>query len=161
MIRVLFICHGNICRSPMAEFIFKNMVKEAGLAERFVIASAATSSEEVWGDIGNPVYPPAREELSRHGISCAGKRAVQMRKDDYPKYDYILGMEYRNIRNIDRIIGADPEQKVHRLLDYSENPRDIADPWYTGNFKRTYEDIIEGCEAFLAWLYANKQELIP
>lgn len=161
MIRVLFVCHGNICRSPMAEFIFKNMVKEAGLAERFVIASAATSSEEVWGGIGNPVYPPAREELARHGISCAGKRAVQMRKDDYPKYDYILGMEYRNIRNIDRIIGADPEQKVHRLLDYSENPRDIADPWYTGNFKRTYEDIIEGCEAFLAWLYVNKQELIP
>ncbi len=160
MIKVLFICHGNICRSPMAEFIFKNMVKEAGVAEHFRIASAATSSEEVWGGVGNPVYPPAREELARHGISCAGKRAVQIRKKDYQEYDYILGMEYRNIRNIERIIGSDPENKVHMLLEYSENPRDIADPWYTGNFKQTYNDISEGCEGFLAWLRANEKELI-
>ncbi len=159
MIKILFVCHGNICRSPMAEFIFKNMIKEAGLSDHFAIASAATSSEEVWGDVGNPVYPPAREELARHGISCAGKRAVQIKKKDYKEYDYILGMEYRNIRNIGRIIGSDPQNKVHMLLEYSENPRDIADPWYTGNFEKTYEDILEGCEGFLAWLEVNEQEL--
>ena len=158
MIKILFICHGNICRSPMAEFIFKNMVEEAGLSDLFKIASAATSSEEVWNGVGNPVQPPAREELLRHGITCVGKRAVQLKKKDYQEYDYILGMEYRNIRNINRIIGSDPESKVHMLLDYSENPRDIADPWYTGNFERTYDDISEGCEAFLAWLTANEQE---
>lgn len=160
MIKILFICHGNICRSPMAEFIFKDMVNKAGLSDHFTIASAATSSEEVWNGIGNPVYPPAREELARHGISCAGKRAVQIRKRDYEAYDYILGMEYRNIRNINRIVGSDPENKVHLLLEYSENPRDIADPWYTGNFKRTYDDILEGCEGLLAWLQANEQELM-
>lgn len=160
MIKILFICHGNICRSPMAEFIFKNMVKEAGLSEQFEIASAATSSEEIWEGIGNPVYPPAREELARHGISCAGKHAVQIKKKDYHEYDYILGMEYRNIRNIDRIIGSDPENKVHMLLEYSANPRDIADPWYTGNFKQTYNDILEGCEGFLAWLQDNAKDLI-
>lgn len=160
MIKILFICHGNICRSPMAEFIFKDMVNEAGLSDRFVIASAATSSEEVWNGVGNPVYPPAREELARHGLSSAGKRAVQLRKEDYEAYDYILGMEHRNIRGIHRIIGSDPKNKVHMLLDYTGNPRDIADPWYTGNFGKTYDDILEGCEGFLAWLRANEQEII-
>ncbi len=160
MIKILFVCHGNICRSPMAEFIFKDMVNEAGLTDQFEIASAATSSEEIWNGVGNPVYPPAREELARHGISCAGKRAIQLRKQDYQRYDYIIGMEYRNIRNIDRIVGADPEHKVHMLLDYSENPRDIADPWYTGEFGRTYDDILEGCKGFLAWIMANEQELV-
>lgn len=160
MVKVLFVCHGNICRSPMAEFVFKNMVKEAGLADRFEIASAATSSEEIWGGVGNPVYPPAREELARHGISCAGKRAVQLTKQDYQRYDYIIGMEYRNIRNINRIIGSDPDHKVRMLLEYTENPRDIADPWYTGKFGRTYNDILEGCEGLFAWITANEQEFV-
>ena len=157
MIRVLFVCHGNICRSPMAEFIFKDMVTRRGLSDQFYIASAATSTEEIWNGQGNPVYPPARQELARHGISCEGKRAVQIQKSDYDKYDYLLGMEQRNIRNMMRILGRDPEHKVHRLLDYSNNPRDIADPWYTGNFDSTYRDVVEGCEAFLGMLMREKK----
>lgn len=157
MIRVLFICHGNICRSPMAEFIFKDMVTRRGLADQFYIASAATSTEEIWNGQGSPVYPPARQELARHGISCEGKRAVQIQKSDYDKYDYLLGMEQRNIRNMMRILGRDPKKKVHRLLDYSNNPRDIADPWYTGNFDSTYRDVVEGCEAFLDMLVREKK----
>ena len=152
MIKVLFVCHGNICRSPMAEFVLKDMVKSCGIAEQFEIASAATSTEEIWNGIGNPVYPPAKRELAKHGISCEGKRAVQITKADYGKYDYILGMEERNIRNILRIVGKDPEGKVKLLLDYSDNPRDIADPWYTGNFEITFNDIVEGCNGFLKCL---------
>ena len=157
MIRVLFVCHGNICRSPMAEFILKDIVRNIGQENNFYIASAATSSEEIWNGIGNPVYPPAREELARHGLSSGGKRAVQMEKADYEKYDYILGMEERNIRNILRIVGKDPEGKVNLLLDYSDNPRDIVDPWYTGNFESTYRDVVEGCEGFLAYLEKNEK----
>ncbi len=157
MIKILFVCHGNICRSPMAEFIFKDMVTRRGLSDQFYIASAATSTEEIWNGQGNPVYPPARQELARHGISCEGKRAVQIQKSDYDKYDYLLGMEQRNIRNMMRILGRDPEHKVHRLLDYSNNPRDIADPWYTGNFDSTYRDVVEGCEAFLGMLMREKK----
>ena len=127
MIRVLFVCLGNICRSPMAEFIMKSIISERGLSDRFYIASAATSTEEIWNGVGNPVYPPAKRELAKHGISCEGKRAVQITKADYGKYDYILGMEERNIRNILRIVGKDPEHKVKLLLDYSDHPRDIAD----------------------------------
>lgn len=152
MIRVLFICLGNICRSPMAEFIMKSIISERGLSDRFYIASAATSTEEIWNGVGNPVYPPAKRELAKHGISCEGKRAVQITKADYGKYDYILGMEERNIRNILRIVGKDPEHKVKLLLDYSDHPRDIADPWYTGNFESTYRDVVEGCEGFLLYL---------
>ena len=156
MIKVLFVCHGNICRSPMAEFIFKDMVKKQNIADDFYISSAATSTEEIWNGVGNPVYPPAREELAKHGISCAGKRAVQITKSDYDKYDYILGMDSWNMRNMMRILKKDPQGKVKLLLDYSSNPRDIADPWYTGNFDVTYADIVEGCEAFLNWLKDNK-----
>lgn len=152
MIRVLFVCLGNICRSPMAEFIMKSIIFERGLSERFYIASAATSTEEIWNGVGNPVYPPAKRELAKHGISCEGKRAVQITKADYGKYDYILGMEERNIRNILRIVGKDPEHKIKLLLDYSDHPRDIADPWYTGNFESTYRDVVEGCERFLLYL---------
>lgn len=155
MIRVLFICHGNICRSPMAEFILKDMVNNQALADQFHIESAATSTEEIWNGIGNPVYPPAREELAKHGISCSGKRAVQLKKNDYGKYDYLLGMDSWNMRNMMRILRSDPEGKVKRFLDYSDNPRDIADPWYTGNFQVTYEDIVEGCEMFLKYLREN------
>ena len=143
MIKVLFICHGNICRSPMAEFVFRDMVQKRGMGNLFSIASAATSREE----IGNPVHYGTVRKLREHGISTEGKYAVQLKKKDYEKYDYLIGMEQRNIRNMERIIGSDPQHKVYRMLDFTLNPRDIADPWYTGNFDRTYDDIMEGCEA--------------
>ena len=155
MIKVLFICHGNICRSPMAEFIFKDMIKKQNLTHQFQISSAATSTEEIWNDIGNPVYPPAKKELAKHGISCEGKRAVQLKKEDYNKYDYLIGMEQVNIRNMFRILGGDPEQKVHLLLEYAGENRGIADPWYSGDFTTTYNDVVAGCEGFLEYL---KQE---
>ena len=155
MISVLFVCHGNICRSPMAEFIFKDMVNNRGLGDQFYIASAATSTEEIWNGIGNPVYPPAKRELAKHGISCEGKRAVQLKKSDYDKYDYLIGMDQWNISNIMRIIRKDPEGKVFKFLDFSEHPRDIADPWYTGDFDTTYEDIREGCQSF--WNYLRRE----
>lgn len=145
MIRVLMVCHGNICRSPMAEFVFRDMVTKEGLEEHFYIASAATSMEE----IGNPVHRGTREKLRQYGISTAGKYAIQLKKSDYDKYDYILGMERWNIVNMMKILHEDPENKVCRLLDFSDKPRDIADPWYTGDFDITYEDIVEGCEALL------------
>ena len=157
MIKILFICHGNICRSPISEFVMKDMVTKRGIKAKFYIASAATSTEEIWNGIGNPVYPPAKRELAKHGISYEGKRAVQITKADYGKYDYILGMEERNIRNILRIVGKDPEGKVKLLLDYSDNPRDIADPWYTRDFESTYRDVVEGCEGFLAYLEKNEK----
>ena len=157
LIKVLFVCHGNICRSPISEFVMKDMVTKRGIKAKFYIASAATSTEEIWNGIGNPVYPPAKRELAKHGISCEGKRAVQITKADYGKYDYILGMEERNIRNILRIVGKDPEGKVKLLLDYSDNPRDIADPWYTRDFESTYRDVVEGCEGFLAYLEKNEK----
>ena len=152
MIKVLFVCHGNICRSPMAEFILKDMVKKRGIADKFYIASAATSTEEIWGDRGNPVYPPARKELAKHGLSCDGKYAVQLKREDYAKYDYLIGMDSANIRNMERICGGDPEGKIYRLLSFAGSGRDVADPWYTGDFKTTYNDVVEGCEAFLEFL---------
>ena len=152
MISVLFVCHGNICRSPMAEFVFKNMLNKKQLQSDFYIASAATSTEEIWNGIGNPVYPPAKKELARHGISCDGKRAVQLKKSDYDKYDYLIAMEERNRRNMLRILGSDPEHKVSLLLDYTDCPGNIADPWYTGDFEITYRDIVKGCAGFLEHL---------
>lgn len=148
MIKVLFICHGNICRSPMAEFVFKDLVEKSGYASDFFIASAATSTEE----IGNPVHYGTRNKLAQFDISTEGKYAVQMKKSDYEKYDYLLGMDEWNIKNIKRIIGQDFKGKVHMMLDFSNNPRAIADPWYTGDFDKTYEDIKEGCETFLEYL---------
>ena len=150
--RVLMVCHGNICRSPMAEFIFKKMVRDRGLAEQFFIASAATSSEEICNGIGNPVYPPARAELAKHGIGCEGKRAVQITKVDYDRYDYLIAMEQVNVRNILRIVGGDPEDKISLLLDYTDRRGNIADPWYTGEFGTTYRDIVEGLEGFIRYL---------
>ncbi|MBQ7013278.1 MAG: low molecular weight phosphotyrosine protein phosphatase [Oscillospiraceae bacterium] len=149
MIKIMFVCHGNICRSPMAEFIFKKMVEEAGLAEQFVIASSATSKEEIWNDVGNPVYPPAREELAKHGISCKGKHAVQLKKSDYEKYDLFLAMDSNNIRNISRIFGYDPDKKVRKLLTYAGRTDDVADPWYSDRFDIAYADIYEGCRGLL------------
>ena len=153
MIKILFVCHGNICRSPMAEFLLKDMVSKLGFAQEFYIASAATSTEEIWNGIGNPVYPPARQELARHGISCEGKRAVQLKKADYAAYDYLIGMDQWNIRNMMRIVKQDPEHKICRLLEFTDRPGDdIADPWYTGQFERTYQDILEGCTGLLKHL---------
>lgn len=152
MIKVLFICHGNICRSPMAEFILKDMVKKLGMQDQFYIASAATSTEEIWGDRGNPVYPPARKKLAEHGISCQGKYAVQLKREDYAKYDYLIGMDSANIRNMERICGGDPEGKIYRMLSFAGVNRDVADPWYTGNFDVTYDDIMQGLQGFLAYL---------
>ena len=145
MIKILFVCHGNICRSPIAEFVMKDLVARFNLSDRFYIASAATSSEE----LGNPVYPPARTELARHGISCQGKRAVQLTRADYGRYDYLIGMDSANIRNMHRMLGGDPEGKIYKLLSFAGSDRDIADPWYTGNFDAAYEDILEGCQALL------------
>ena len=149
MIKILFVCHGNICRSPMAEFIMKDMVNRAGLAAQVYIASAATSTEELWNGVGNPVYPPAKAKLREHGISCDGKRAVQLIRADYDKYDYLIGMDNNNIRNMFWLFGGDPEGKVFKLLSFADLERDVADPWYTGDFDTAYADILKGCEGLL------------
>jgi len=160
--RVLFVCHGNICRSPMAEFVLKDMVEKRGLQDQFHIESRATSTEEIWRDRGNPIYPPARKELRKHGIggtaytNFSNKRAKQVTKVDYDAYDYLLCADTMNIRNTIRIVGSDSAGKVKLLLDFSSNQdrhgQSIADPWYTGNFELTYEDIVEGCEGLLEYL---------
>ena len=151
MIKVLFVCHGNICRSPMAEFLLRDIIQKRGLEHCFFIASVATSREE----LGNPVHSGTVRKLKEHKISTAGKYAVLLQKKDYDTYDYIIGMEQKNVRNIHRIIGSDPYHKVFALLDFSDHPRNIADPWYTGDFDKTYEDIAEGCEAFLDYILKN------
>lgn len=145
MIRILFVCLGNICRSPMAEFVFKEMVKKQGKDSEFYVESAATSNETA----GQPVHFGTRKKLSEIGISTEGKYARQLKQSDYDRFDYIIGMEEYNINCIKRIVGDDNENKVYRLLDFSDNPRDIADPWYTNNFDITYNDIVEGCTALL------------
>lgn len=145
MTRILFVCHGNICRSPMAEFVMKDLVKQAGLEDRFQIASAATSTEE----IGNPVYPPARRKLAEHGITCAGKTARQLTKADYAQYDLLIGMDRANIRNMNRIFGGDPDGKLRLLMEYGGHPGEVADPWYTGDFEAAWQDILDGCGGLL------------
>ncbi len=152
MKKIMFVCHGNICRSPMAEFIFRDMVKKCGRDHEFIIESSATSTEEIWNGVGNPVYPPAKAELAKHGLSCEGKRAVQLRKDDYDKYDLLICMDRYNVKNALRILGGDPDDKVKLLLSYTGSDRDVADPWYYGNFDVTYKDIFEGCTALLETL---------
>lgn len=145
MIKILFICHGNICRSPMAEFVMKDLVQKAGLSDRIYIESAATSTEE----IGNPVYPPAKRKLSSVGITCDGKIARQMKRDDYARFDYLIGMDSANIRNITRIAGGDKDRKIYKLMNFLGEDKDVADPWYTGDFDTTYEDVLRGCKALL------------
>ena len=147
--RILFVCHGNICRSPMAEFIMKKLVADAGLSEMFEIASAATSTEE----IGNPVYPPARRKLAEHGIACDGKTARQLTRRDYDYYDLLIGMDRYNIRNMERMCGGDHDDKIHMLMEYAGNARqDVADPWYTGDFNATWRDCMNGCKGLLKLL---------
>ena len=146
MVKILFVCHGNICRSPMGEFILKDLAAKAGLADRFHIESAATSTEE----IGNPVYPPARRKLAQHGIDCAGKTARQLTAADYGRFDLLLGMDRANIRNMTRICGGDPQGKIHLLMEYTGHPgREVADPWYTGDFDATWDDVLAGCQGLL------------
>lgn len=154
MVKILFVCHGNICRSPMAEFVMKDLVKRKGVEEEFFIASAATSREE----IGNPVHHGTRNKLAEHGISTKGKYAVQLTKKDYQDYDYLIGMEEWNLRNMMRIVGKDEKKKIYRLLDFTKRPRDIADPWYTGNFEQTYQDVIEGCKALFSYIQAEERK---
>lgn len=145
--KIMFVCHGNICRSPMAEFIMRDLAKKAG--KDIVVSSSATSTEEIWNGIGNPVYPPAKAMLDLHGISCEGKRAVQLQKSDYDKYDLFVGMDSANIRNMHRILGGDPEGKIKKLMDYTGRGGDVADPWYSDRFDVAYNDIFEGCTALL------------
>ena len=149
MTKIMFVCHGTICRSPMAEFIFKDMIKRKGLEDGFFVASSATSTEEIWGGVGNPVYPPAKAELAKHGISCEGKRAVQLKKSDYDKYDLFVGMDSMNIRNMYRILGSDPEGKIRKLMEFTDRGGDVADPWYSGRFDVAWRDIYDGCEGLL------------
>ena len=148
MIRIMFVCHGNICRSPMAEFVMKDLVRRRGIAKDFEIASAATSTEE----IGNPVYPPARRKLAEHGISCSGKTARQMTMGDYVHFDYLIGMDNWNLRNMRRMTRNDPDGKIHSLLSFAGKDAEVADPWYTGDFEATWQDVNEGCEALLKTL---------
>ena len=145
MTKILFVCHGNICRSPMAEFVMKNLVRKAGLEGQFHIESAATSTEE----IGNPVYPPARRKLAEHGIDCAGKTARQLTNADYDQFDLLIGMDQANLRNMHRICGGDFAGKLHLLMDYTDRPGDVADPWYTDDFETSWRDVLAGGEGLL------------
>ena len=147
-VRILFVCHGNICRSPMAEFVMKDLLDKAGLSDNAYVESAATSTEE----IGNEVYPPARRKLAEHGITCQGKTARQMTRRDYEDFDLLIGMDRWNLRNMLRITGGDPEDKIHLLMDYTDRPGEVADPWYTGNFDATWRDVSEGCQRLLELL---------
>ena len=150
-VRIMFVCHGNICRSPMAEFVFKDLVKNTDTDINFVVSSSATSTEEIWNGIGNPVYPPAKRELEKHGISCEGKRAVQLKATDYANYDYFIGMDTMNIRNMNRILN-DKDGKIYKLMSFTGDARDVADPWYSGDFVTTYNDIYNGCKCFLEYI---------
>ena len=148
MKKIMFVCHGNICRSPMAEIVFRDMVKKSGLSEHIFIASSATSTEE----IGNSVYPPARAELAKHGLSSEGKYSVQLKASDYADYDMFIGMDSANIRNMNRIFNGDPENKIYKLMEFTSRGGDVADPWYTGRFSVTYAEVYEGCVSLLKYI---------
>ncbi|MBE6633093.1 MAG: low molecular weight phosphotyrosine protein phosphatase [Ruminococcaceae bacterium] len=154
-VRILFVCHGNICRSPMAEYIFKHLAEERGLTERFFAESRATSSEEIWNGVGNPVYPQARAELERHGIFCGRRQATRLEPRDYGAFDLILGMDQANLRNMRRILGDDPEEKLGLLMEFTERGGEVADPWYSNRFDVAYRDIFDGCEGLLRALTAE------
>ena len=149
---ILFICHGNICRSPMAEFVMKDLVKRAGLASRFHIESAATSR----GEIGNPVYPPARRKLAEHGITCSNHTARQLTNQDYDEYDLLIGMDSANLRDMYRICGGDYAGKMSLLMDHTTRPGNVADPWYTEDFEATWRDVLEGCQGLLKELLQER-----
>ncbi len=152
MIRILFVCHGNICRSTMAEFVMKDIVNKQGFADIFHIESSATHTDEIWNGVGSPVYPPARAKLREHGIGTSDnelgvskKRARLTSRADYEKFDFIIGMDSANIRDLNRLFSGDPQRKVSKMLDYTDRDGDVADPWYTGNFDATWRDVSEGC----------------
>ena len=154
--KIMFVCHGNICRSPMAEIVMRHLLTENALADKVQVASSATSTEEIWNGVGSPIYPPARREILRHGIPFdESKRAVQLRRDDYEKYDLFIGMDDANIRNMHRILGGDPAGKIHKLLEYAGRNASVADPWYTGDFLQTKQDVTEGCDALLKSILAD------
>ena len=155
LIRIMFVCHGNICRSPMAEFVFKDLINKKGISDKFYVLSSATSTEEIWNGVGNPVYPPAKRVLNAHGINCDCKRAVLLKGGDYDNFDYFIGMDGANIRNMHRILMGDPDKKIYKLLSFSGRSDDVADPWYTGDFETTYSDVVEGCEALLEFILNN------
>ena len=152
MIHILFVCHGNICRSPMAEFIMKKLVCDARLSTDFIIESSATSTEEIFCGIGSPFYPPAKAELSRHGIPFSDRRATLLVRADYERYDLFVGMDSANIRNMHRIFGSDPEDKIKKLMDFTDKGGDVSDPWYSRNFDTAYKDIYAGCKALLDYV---------
>ena len=159
MIKILFVCHGNICRSTMAEFVMKDIVSKAGVADEFHIESAATHTDEIWNGMGSPVYPPARAKLREHGIGTddnelgvAEKRARLTNKRDYESFDYIIGMDSANIRDMNRIYGGDPDGKIYKMLDFTDRDGDVADPWYTGNFDATWRDVSEGCRGLFSYI---------
>ena len=145
MVKILFVCHGNICRSPSAEYIMKELVKKADMEDSFYIASAATS----WGNVGSPVYPNAKEMLEAHGIDCSAKRSIHLEKSDYDKYDFIIGMDRANIRDMKKICGGDPQGKMYRLLQFAGEDRDLADPWYTRDFQTAWDDLVKGCNGLM------------
>lgn len=152
MIKIMFVCHGNICRSPMAEFVFLDMIKKRGLAGKFTAESSATSTEE----IGNDIHYGTKRILDKYGVRYTRREAVRLSRSDYGKYDLFVGMDSANIRNMHRIFGSDPDGKINKLLDFTNRPGDVADPWYTGNFEATYRDVCEGCEALIDYLLENK-----
>ena len=149
MQRIMFVCHGNICRSPMAEFILKDLVNKCGRNDEFFIASSATSDEEIWNGIGNPIYPPAQTELKRHGITNASHRATQLRAEMYGQFDLFVCMDDINVRNARRILNGDPDNKICKLMNFTSRPGNVSDPWYSGDFHTAYNDILEGCEGLL------------
>lgn len=157
MINVMFVCHGNICRSPMAEFVFKDMVDKKHLSHVFYITSSGTSCEE----LGNPVHRGTKKKLLEHGISSEGKKSVQFKASDYAIYNYIICMDQQNVRNLKRIIGDDPDDKIKLLLMYTGRDADIADPWYTGNFDLTYDDVVKGCEGLLQTILKENHNFFP
>ena len=152
MIKIMFVCHGNICRSPMAEFIFKKLAAERGISEKFIVCSSATSTEEIWNGKGNPVYPPAKRELAKNKIPTEEREAVQLKASDYTEYDLFIGMDSANIRNMLRIFSGDPEGKVKKLLSFAGKDADVSDPWYSDRFDIAFSDISEGCIALLEHL---------